>query len=532
MVWSQRVWLAAGLASLSLAAVARAQSLVPVWTHTLPANNGTPGDVSLGAHGTQVFFEYGAFSDVVGLCSSFDQSPPSSLLGSFAGEPFPGAAPVVQNHRVSSARKAGWHAVVRDVRLTATATDRRAYLEVFTSNSPNPVVQYISSVPIPGSTSMTQLAISDDGDRVALAVYGMGTGTTQITVFDPTTGSNSPLYGPYSVNLGINALSASISGDGRWLLLVTGLWAYVIDVPTGAIAFQQPSENTATSAVSMSGDGLYFALGSPNKMRLFKRSGTTWQLHHTRTISGTATCHRVAVSRDNGTVAYCFTLNGGQELRIEAIDIPSLAVTMQRSVLPSGSFQCPVSDLAISDDGKVFAVGFWGDEPDAVPELQVYSKTSNPPIGTFDAPGSVLDLDLSSDGARVAVGCKATHANVPSSGGSIHLLEVGSLDVRVAGLPSLGDVVNLQIRGTPGDVVWLLHSPLAASPPLFFGEAGTLYLDRSTTDRILLGAIGQSGVINHPLSISGPAGTTRYYQGLRVPVRKLTKNWVRVTAVP
>jgi hypothetical protein len=91
--------------------------------------------------------------------------------------------------------------------------------------------------------------------------------------------------------------------------------------------------------------------------------------------------------------------------------------------LSSGVYYEGTSDIDITDDGSYFIVGTLGDDANLNPEVHIFSRDSTPHIYyTVDMPGSMLSVDIMSDGSYATACGKHIHAHAMGRGGDIVMI--------------------------------------------------------------------------------------------------------------
>lgn len=479
--------------------------------------------VSLGDHGTQVFTEFDSGIDHAEFLSGFDQSPATPVWQTPSGLDLAQAS-------CDSAETSDVHVTLHQVVTAGDQQHRQPVLALYTSSSPLPDWTYAFPAQIGGTS---RVAISRNGQRIVAAILNNFTSKIEVAVFAPT--SSTPLSYtqiPFCTQM----RGFDLSADGSTLYLSTASQAYLFDVATHSIV-HQIGLPTALDCHALSGNGSVFAYGTFGTLEVFERNvGGGYAHTHTRTVPGQCVCARIDISDDGSTIAYGFNyFDTNLRVHVEALDVPTKAVTMQDDAIGTGTLQNVMADVSIDEDGGRFAVGLWGDEGNVCPELRFYSKYQNAPVATFNLPGSVFDVDISADGDRVAVASKLVHANTFASGGQISLYAFAREDLRARGVPVLGGRVSFTIAGNPGQPAQLLWSDAPAQTPFEFPNIGTLYLRRTSLNAVPMTPVGADGraMIEFPLPTTpGTIGQTLYFQGFLSNPRHLTNDWIALTVLP
>ena len=495
-----------------------------VWNFSSGIEGWIPQVISLGNGGSQVFSEVGPFFDYTRFFSAFDDNPPAPVWQTLS--------PVTTfHHSIDSAETCDIQSALYDVYSDSTLTTRTVYVKRFSASTPQSNWSYIFPFVTNGHDSLGA-RISHDGTRIVAAVYDIWTNLARVAVFN--SGSNVPIsYFPVPTVGAFQAMA--LSGDGNTLYLASGAAIVLVDIPSGAIKHVEYLFDTIFTGHAVSGDGSMFAYGTTNRVKVFKRSPTTgvYSLLYTHTVPGQNFCDRVAISNDGSTLASAFEFSDHfLTVQIDTLDLGSGNLTMSHTVTGSGSYENVASAISIADNGQRFAVGFWGDQAGTVQQVQCFNRNQNAPIAAYALPGSVMAIDMSGDGNRVAVASKSTHANVSGQGGMLSLYQPGSADFALHGVPHAGDAVTFQLAGTPGAHARLLFAPAAAAHPTVFPGIGTLYIDRGSSQSISMGTVDANGVATVSYSSPYTPGATWYFQGFMTSPRALTHDWVQMTILP
>ena len=515
------------LGALTLGASAQAQGNGLVWRF---ASDGTwiADAISVGNEGTQVFTEFGASSNSAQMLSAHDADPPAPVWvdqqqGSNA-------------HRiVASSHDDDVHVSMHQRFVPGSTSIRRAVLRKYSSALG--VHDWIREIPVDiAGHSYSTMGVSTDGQRIVAAVYDFGIGKTRVELLGaggPTPLASHALHtsGPFK--------AFALSSDGSKVLIASDLRLVIADTTTGAVELSTLLTGSPNyGAVGISGDGSIAAYGTMGSTRVYTRgSNGTYQLSATLQLPTGTYCRRLGISNDGSTLALGLSHSSvPANAQVRAYDLATGALTMERVLVGGGTHQNHVEQIALSADGRRFAVGLWGDEAGLVPEVQVFRRNLSEPIFSYDLPGSVNTLDFSPSGDYLAVASKGVHANVAGGGGSFWLFSTGSNDLRLEGVPSIGSQVDVVHFVDPGAVSRLLVAPQLAAQPASFGRTGVLHLDRSSMSFLGGGvAADNEGLARHPLSIpNDPSliGTSLYFQGLDAGPRELSTSWVKMTILP
>ncbi|MBL8861560.1 MAG: hypothetical protein JNK02_06065 [Planctomycetes bacterium] len=478
--------------------------------------------VALGNGGTQAFAEFDTAADRAVLLSGFDVAPVVPVWS----DPVPLAS---SNVRVHAAGAAGRFVSCRQFPVAQNGP-RQVVVSTYDSGSATP--RWSWSFPLT-TYGASRAMLSADGSRVVAAMLVPATAELHVAVFD---GAAALPTATFAHPVGLQLQALVLSEDGRWLYAATGTGGYLFDVDARALA-QQFVLLQSFAAQDISGDGRVLAVGYFNGVDVWERQHggayvRTWQ----GTWPGAIVCQQLDVSEDGSTLVLGFGYyDQNLRVRIEALDVASKSTTMFEEVQGAGTHQNVVARIAASADGSTFAVGLWGDQAGLVPELRVYRRDQGAPLAVYDYGGSVQDLAISRDGARVLVGVKSVHANVLAGGGAVDLYSTRPEDFVASGVPSVGRKVDFDLWGAPNSAARLLLSPLPATDLTPFGSWGVLYLNRTQLSILPMSATDATGHARGELQLApDPAtiGTTLWFQGLTLEPRRFTADFAAVQILP
>ncbi|MBL8861455.1 MAG: hypothetical protein JNK02_05530 [Planctomycetes bacterium] len=493
-----------------------------LWTRANP--DWTPKVVSIGAQGTQVFSQIEFGQDHVELLSAFSPDPAAPAWT--ANVPIAGT-----NAFCESAETADVHATVHQIVQNNQNGTRVATVSRWRSGSAAPEWNWS----FPGTTSgLSRVGISADGARIVAATLYPMEMRLRIAIFQGSNGT--PTHTAEIINFGVHLKGFELSADGRTLYLSSSGMLYVWNVETRTL-IQQILLTGMFDAHALSGDGRVLAWGEFNRYHVYERNTNgTYTRTHTRELPGSIVCDRLALSANGQTlVAGWHYYDTNLRVRIEAMDVATKALTMSDEAEGTGTFQNIVSAASVSDDGQRFAVGLWGDQGNLVPEVRIYRRNQNAPVALHNLTGSVYDLEMSGDGSRIAVAWKPVHANTFAGGGGFSLYPFGQMDLRVTGIPGLGDTIGVEFSGPSSSPARLLWSRGQAGTPQVFAGIGTLHLRRHDLVAVPVGSADASGTVMTTFTLPAAAnqvGQSLYFQGYFTNPRRLTADWTRVTILP
>lgn len=493
-----------------------------LWAHPDNGEYWVGRVVALGNHGTNVFTEFDTAADRAELLSGFDIEPVTPIWNNW----LPSTS---QDAKVDAAELTGDLVSCRQVPVTGLTGPRNVIVSKYSATNATADWTYT----FPATTqAVARACISKDGSRIVAGMLD-GAANLIIAVFQ----SSSPV--PTSVTtipIGPQLRAFLLSADGSTVYFASGTMASVWDVATrSTVAAYVLLQSLDAHAIS--GNGSVFAYGGFNTVNIYRRQAAgNYAPEYVLNVPGQAVCGRVEISENSSTVVAGFNLWDTQlGVKILAVDVASHATTMTDTALGTGTYQNIVSDIAVSASGDRFAVGLWGDQGGACPELRLYRRNQDAPAALYDYPGSVFDVDISSDGNRVAVASKAVHANVYAGGGEIALFAFEDEDFVAQGIPVIGDKVRFTMSGTPGAPARLIVAPAPAITPFNFNPIGVLYLQRFSMTLIPIGTTDASGLVDFEYQLpNNPAliGANLCFQGLITVPRRLTRNWVQLTVLP
>ncbi len=515
--------------------VSSTSSATHVWTHSTGADAWIGTNVAIGDDGRHVLSQFQGLKGATRLFRTEDSNPPTPMWQ--ASAPY-----LAMSAKVDAADRADVLATFHFAQDSASAA-RVPQLTLYASNSGSPLWKY--SFPFSVTMPANGVHVSADGETIVAWVFDYGTLTTALAVFGRAT--NVPRL---FVNLETSGIpfAVRLSSSGSTLSIVSNIKTIILDVASGAVAFTSYHTQSVGLGHAISRDGSMFARAlSSRTVALFQKQEAMYLPWFSYTLDVDASCSSIAFSEDGSTLALGYNYGYPYlQVRTVVLDIRTLPaqVVFDHSVIGGGAWINTLADLAISARGETVAVGLAGDQQGAAREVQVYSKDAT--SGTwstaleYDLPGSVNDVDVSSDGTRVAVASKAVHMTTGGSGGRIDTFKLTpiapTMDLTWDGTPSPGNTVYFHHTGlTPGRPAQLMVSPELASPPLYFPGVGTLYIRR---DRITIEAVGNAdsnGVFH--CSVLVPVDTTKvghtyYVQSMGLEPPQLSNTWLAITIQP
>ena len=451
------------------------------WTY--PQTVSITAHVSAGNHGTMAWLAQDLNNQRYSLLATSETQPPAFIYEL----PKPGASVVL----VKAADKGPFA-------VTATSVGGSNTIEFWSCFATAPI--WTTTV-----AANVLIDISETGQFVAVGTSPTAT-TAQVDVYDAFgAGFATPIATLVATTQGLRQLD--LSDDGSTLLLATHNHDHVFDVATQLETFQDGS-TVSHDAHAISRDGRAWGRGGFNPVRAWVKNNGVYNnvLNYTDTSLGFAVYTAAAISNDGTTfAAAAYDATSSAQLRVRCWDLTPTSSTLLWSYVGNGtgSLQTTPQAVSISDDGRYIAVGTWGDQGNTSPEVMVFARSgSGVPIASIDTPGSCFDLDLSGDGQFLVVGTKSVHANTFGNGGEGYSYDLGGQDLWLAGTPSIGRSVTLNIDGPVGELVLIAFAAGLVPPVVIPGIGGALELDAAHIySSFVAGFVPVSGTLPFPLAV-------------------------------
>lgn len=476
--------------------------------------------VSLGKGGDRVFTQEGLSAGTYSAYSSAQQDPPVPLMV----EDLSGQS---RNVMVDSAADADFHVGSHQVPYPSNSNYWNTVVQGFDSQGPR--WEYVFS-DYTGLYPGSGVATDDSGQTVVAALWHIFTGRTTVVVLDSTTGSISR---EFSMEPAGQLEGIALSADGSTLVLASTVRIAVIDLATESTTFTHYLYGQPYfGSLEVSENGDVVAYGTMDEILVLERTGGTYG-SKTLDLASSSYCRRLALSKDGQTlVGGVRHLGAASPIDVRVFDVPTGAMTLSFHSPVPGALANTVNSIDISDDGSRFAVGLYGDEFDSLAELLVFDASSNVPTHAIDCLGTVLDLELSGDGDRIAVVTNRTHSINSGGPGSVDLYDLSSSGFSFTGEPMLGSTVTFVHDLGRSSFSRVLQAP-ALDTPVSFGTLGTLHLSRPQIRVLALGTINAHDQMETPLTLDGvTVGTTLYFQALGFAPRLLSEGYVELTVLP
>ena len=268
------------------------------------------------------------------------------------------------------------------------------------------------------------IAVSDDGSTIAILAGPSGS-DAHLLLFDA--GSSTPLIDYPASGLGF-ARYVKINSDGRFTAFIASATIVVFDRDLLSVR-SQIAMGFSNSALDISGDGNLIAYGWPT-LHVGQWNGTSYQWLWSWSPSGMYV-NRIAISNDGNTIVSCWYNGSFNTIKIAVHDKSSATPLWTHDyVVSNGTYQEIAGDVDITDDGKYFVVGSWGDANNLNPEVHIFQRDNLPHVYyTVDMPGSMFSVDICNDGHYATACGKHIHGNAMGRGGDIVMINTDLIAV-------------------------------------------------------------------------------------------------------
>jgi hypothetical protein len=257
---------------------------------------------------------------------------------------------------------------------------------------------------------------------------------------------------------------------------------------------------TSQLAISDDGNTIYRSADSYNNttgqfypvIKKYVRQGNTYLNTGLYEAFNKGQINSMVISGDGKTLAYSVGVEWQgstvykNQIRIMNVSTTPYTLLYDEQIITAGNFHNVSTAIRTTNDGRLIAVGYTGDNR---PEVEAYQRGANgqyAKILSYDTTGSVTTMNLSDDG-HLIVSSRGSHFSVPINGGEhvdLFALEptppaTGNDDLFVIGTPLPGNTVTLKMtNGIPNQIVFFLMAPQLAYPPVIYGtQIGLLYLN-------------------------------------------------------
>ncbi|MCK4653429.1 MAG: carboxypeptidase regulatory-like domain-containing protein, partial [Candidatus Cloacimonetes bacterium] len=289
-------------------------------------------------------------------------------------------------------------------------------LKVFDPSSSSPTWEFTAAGSIRG------IAFNTDGTVIFLGVYDSGQDRALVESYD--VGIPTPNW---SVSFDGGVGNLVISGDGSTLILtqyggISAMW--VLNADDGSIIFEAPEYNQNPPAMSY--DASIIVNGDyAGYVQVYEYNETLetyeekWNFH----VGGggsSAWIGGMCVSADGSTIAVgtLVFITGGYNGEIYLFNTYSpTPIWVYENV---GDYAI---DIDMNDDGSLIAAACWGPLDNSTPDFFLFRRNSNIPVFDINTPGSLVSVDMASDGSFCTTGGKAVHMRIMGSGGNLYSID-------------------------------------------------------------------------------------------------------------
>ncbi|RKZ13232.1 hypothetical protein DRQ53_13625 [bacterium] len=516
----------AATAGLSTATAQETINLEPAWTRVSSPWESGARQVTLGGDGSRVAVVQSPFSSERREYSTFQTS------GAAQQEVVLGES--VQRQELSSASDAALGAWYRLVQ-TGSGYQYQARISVYELGSESQSWEYV--FPFDPGIADGGVKVSSDGTRVVAWVYNPHIFRTSLVLLD---GASGQVLSSHNVNTSGRPNVCDITADGSLALLSTIARAFVIDTASGSVLYSKIFV-MGHGGLALSPDGSTLALSdSTNGVWFLRRQGGTYNQFASIPDLPDFICARTAFSTDGSTVALSWENSATRRalrLGILQVNATSLTTLHDETFHSSADVQLVMTSLRLNATGDRLVMAHWGDgDTNVLPELLVYGREDNGQAWTRtherNLPGSVVSLDVSTDGSVIVASSSDSHVNLGGAGARLNCFDLTPRRFEFEGNARIGETITFRVRGRSLDHGHLLTSATKAPTPLEFPGIGTLYLKRSALSFSSRQQGGTDGWIEFQHTIpNDPAlvGTKLYAQGLTLSTRSLTDDFIELT---
>lgn len=263
----------------------------------------------------------------------------------------------------------------------------------------------------------------------------------------------------------------AVSDDGRFVDLNCGAWHVVYDVQN-LVERARVNVGASTNPVGISETGEWIVSGFNTTKAFQWDPGTNaYVLRWTRSTSGFYA--GVAAVSEQGFWIVGWYRSSYTQNRYVRWNLATGGVDWTvDSPVSSGAVQDLPVAVDYTPDRSLFAFANWGDAADGSPEILVL-KADGTEAASVQAPGSMYDVALSTDGTYVAATGKLVHANVFGSGSDAYCAFAGnpaSVDPDAPGLSGMA-AIHAWPNPSAGEVRLLPSAAPAAGVPLWIHDA-------------------------------------------------------------
>ena len=481
-----------------------------LWSHEHNGETYLDYSVAIGNHGSEIISDTGLFTRRTRLYSASSGAGSPVWQASSAGQTY--------EHRAASSPVDNFHAVCRQE--PGSSSYREVVVEGYRSSQATPVWAYRFPETVSGG-HVNFCQVSADGTRVWAAVKGSN-GLHVVALNSSSAGQAVPAL-DFSLPFFSSLSTFEISQDGSRAYLANSLYSKVYDTNSGALLLDQLVFGGGSAGHSMAADGKTVAYPSYSGFQVYRESGASFSLLRSFEPFGSDSNFSpgaAGLSADGQVLVAAFTeLPAVREAHVFAWNVNTGQQLLHDiRISNSSSFQHKVSCVAQSRSATGrFAVGFWGDGGGSVPEILVYDRATPSALygvqASFDRPGSVRALAISTDGTRLVTSGGTQHINSGTGNKVVESFDLGS-QIRIREMPRVGQTVFVDFYPENNGLALILDSPLLAPMPVTM-SIGSLYLHRPALVRKVVGFAGKDGRATLAYTLTQHAvGETRYFQGV------------------
>ncbi len=333
------------------------------------------------------------------------------------------------------------------------------------------------------------IVVSDDGSTIAVLAGPSGS-DAHLLLFDAD--SSAPLIDYPATGLGFPRF-IRINYDGRYTAFIALATLVIFDRDSLSVR-SQISMGFSNSALDISGDGSLIAYGWPT-LQVRQWNGSSYQSLWTWSPGGMYV-NRIAISNDGNTIVSCWYNTSFNTIKIAVHDkSSSTPLWTYDYVVSNGTYQEIAGDVDITDDGRYFAVGSWGDVNNLNPEVHIFQRDNVPHVYfAVDMPGSMFSVDMSDDGHYATACGKHIHGNAMGRGGDIVMINTDLVEVsenNPVNKRKENCFININPNPTRGKIVIQLQIPNIKSCLMSHLRHGTQMNSKSQISLEIFDATGR-----------------------------------------
>lgn len=301
-------------------------------------------------------------------------------------------------------------------------------------------IRWTRDVRDPAHSSLRPVAVSRDGKIAAALTKPTDSrgASARILFFDAGTGAPA---GSLDLSAATDEASLALASNGSVVVVSTRRSTHVGDreTRTWRTGFHGVRGNVST--ISREGDDL---IVGGSELVAYAWTGTHYAERWRRANVGFSVSS-LALSEDRGTLVAGWCRRDFRRNLVEVFDThdsrPRLTLFDEETDSRDRLQERP-SAIAVSHDGRRFAVGTWGSDSRPA-KLRVFRREHPVPLAVVETPGSVLDvrLDPRGDDEWVATaGVSSRHANLPARRGLVVAVRVAPVSLQPGGSGGLASL--------------------------------------------------------------------------------------------